>query len=269
MTFYEMITAAVKEFEQRGYVSDQELAVWITRLRNAANDKLTPQSEVSEILARSLGAIYRKEVDAGGILRRHVGVSRVTLNKVRPQLHNELQRRITASANLIKLNREQAVEKTLSRFSGWATSIPAGGSKVVETKDVKEHIGKPLRQQQFEERRVAIDQGHKMVSALNDIVAVDGGAIAAIWHSPWRRPGYDYRVDHKERDEKCYLIRGSWAQAKGLVKAGDAGYTDQITQPAEEVYCSCHYQYVYNLRDLPANMLTEKGRKMLEAVKIK
>jgi hypothetical protein len=51
------------------------------------------------------------------------------------------------------------------------------------------------------------------------------------------------------------------------MKPGPDGYTDQITQPAEEVNCRCYYEYIYNLADLPDEMLTEKGRKDLAALK--
>ena len=36
-----------------------------------------------------------------------------------------------ASAKLIKLNRDAAIERTLQRFSGWSTSIPVGGTAEV------------------------------------------------------------------------------------------------------------------------------------------
>ncbi|MFP1463127.1 hypothetical protein ACLB1E_23590 [Escherichia coli] len=54
----------------------------------------------------------------------------------------------------------------------------------------------------FISRRVAIDQGHKLASNVKYLLAVQSGAIALRWHSNWRRPGYKYRQDHKERDEK-------------------------------------------------------------------
>jgi hypothetical protein len=172
-----------------------------------------------------------------------------------------------ASANLIKLNREKAIQSTLQRFSGWATSIPAGGSNVQDKPEVKSDVSKSLKQLPFEERRVAIDQGHKLISAINDIVAQDGGAIAAVWHSNWRQQNYNYREDHRERDRKVYLIRDSWAHKAGLVKPGKVGYTDEITQPAEEPMCRCFYLFVYSLEDLPADMLTEKGREEIARVR--
>ena len=148
------------------------------------------------------------------------------------------------------------------RKTGWLGCV-AGGSKAINKAEEATHIKKALASQSYEQRRCSIDQGMKLASAINDIVAVGGGAIAGRWHSRWRVPGYQYRPDHRERDEHIYTIRGNWAIEKGLMKVGESGYTDQITQPAEEVYCSCRYEYIYSLRDLPESMITAKGRSEL------
>ena len=50
---------------------------------------------------------------------------------------------------------------------------------------------------------------------------------------------------------------------RGLMKAGPAGYTDEIDKPGERVFCRCYYQFVYMLASLPDDMLTEKGREYL------
>jgi hypothetical protein len=128
-------------------------------------------------------------------------------------------------------------------------------------------VRKSLAQLPFEQRRVLIDQGHKLTSSINDVVARDGGAIAAIWHSHWRQQNYNYRPDHRDRDLRTYLVRGSWAQKGGLVVPGDPGYTDDITQPAEEPFCRCYWQYLYSLRQLPIEMLTKKGQLELQRAK--
>jgi hypothetical protein len=119
----------------------------------------------------------------------------------------------------------------------------------------------------FIERRVIVDQGHKLTASIHEIVAIDGGAIAGIWHSRWREIGYDYREDHKDRDRRIYVIRNNWALKRGLMRLAGREYTDQITQPAEEVFCRCHYEYLYTLRDLPPDMLTTKGREELVAAR--
>jgi hypothetical protein len=210
---------------------------------------------------------FKRAISYTAINKHHPGVSRLTLSHITPRLRPELTRRIVASAQLIELNQKEAIEKTLQRFSGWATSIPAGGSRSVEKGEVKTEIAKSFRQIDYAERRVLIDQGHKLMSSIDAVVAQQTDAIAGIWRSHWRQPGYDYRPDHKERDKQVYAIRGSWAMEKGLMNKG-AGYLDDMTQAAEEPFCRCYVVYVQNLRDLPAEMLTAKGRDELKRFSI-
>ena len=261
--FYRLLTEAVAEFAEYGFTSMERVEYWSQRIRAAAFAALVPQQVLEAELRSALTTAYRREVDLGHILKRHNGVPTFTLDKIKPRLRNELDRRIMASANLIKLNRTEAVETTLRRFQGWATSIPAGGSDAVGKVETKQKIRKSLASLPFEERRVAINQAHKLVSDVSDIVANDNGAIAGEWESHWRQRGYDYREEHKERDRKVYLIRGTWAIQRRLVKAGPAGFMDEITKPGEEVFCRCRYRYLYDLDQLPANMLTDAGRNAL------
>jgi len=264
MNFQETIAAAISDVEEHGYDSQARIDGWLERIEQAARLAMLPEAQVQELLNRTIRGIYTKMITRKGALSLHKGISSFTLDQVKPKLHAELERRIMASANLIKLNREQMLAKTKQRFTGWATSIPAGGSDAVDKRQVKEDLKKALKQLPYEERRVLIDQGHKFTSALNSIIATDGGAIAATWHSHFRQPGYDYREDHKERDGHVYLIRDCWAQQQGLVKVGKDGYTDQITEPGEEVFCRCAYSYIYAIRSLPEVMLTAKGREALK-----
>lgn len=266
--FYDVLTAAISDLAVHGYDSAERVAYWTEEIRKAAQGAMKTTAQMGEMLRHALGAVFRRQVGNLGALKRHPGVSRFTIEKVMPHLRAELDRRIMASANLIKLNREEAIEKTLRRFQGWATSIPAGGAAEPEKARTRKDLRKGLASLPFVERRVLVDQGHKLGAAVNATIAEGGGAIAARWHSNWRQPGYDYRVDHKERDQHVYLIRDSWAAKKGLVKPGSAGYTDQITQPAEEPFCRCSYVYLYNLRQLPESMITAKGKAELERVRV-
>jgi len=268
VTFYETVTAAIRDFATHGFDSADRLTKWQELLRKSAEQAGASSSRMEAMLNDALKAIYRRLVERGGILQRHPGVQRWTLAKFAPRLRAELDRRIMASSQLIRLNRQQAIEQTIRRFSGWASSVPAGGSKTTDKGEVKEDVRKALASLPFVERRVLIDQGHKFTASLNNILAVDGGAIAARWFSHWRQVNYDYRPDHKERDGQVYLVRNNWAQTRGLIKVGPAGYTDQITQPGEEVFCRCSYTYIYNLRDMPDEMLTAKGREELERVRV-
>ena len=266
-SFYEVLTAAVADLEEHGYDSEERVARWKEELRRAADRAIGSGADLERLIRQSQTEIYRRLLARGALERTHRGVARFTLQLVEPRLRAELDRRIRASASLIKLNREAAIRETLQRFEGFATSVPPGGSEAVDRRQVKAGVARSLKSLPFRERRVLIDQGHKLRANLADVVARGGGAIAARWHSHWKETGYDYRPAHKQRDEKVYLLRDSWAKEKGLVKPGKDGYAEDITQPGEEVYCRCYFTYIFNLRDLPPEMLTKRGREELARVR--
>lgn len=274
MTLYELITEAVNDLTENGFTNMDRVKDWMDRIRAKAIEDMMPEDELRHLLRRTLEATFQAQVGRGAILKHHPGVSTFTLQRLEPRLRDELDKRIMAAADLIKLNRVNAVERTLQRFSGWSTSIPAGGTDAVDKRETKTEIRKALMQLPYVERRVTIDQGHKFTASLNEVLALNAGAIAGRWHSHWRQPGYQYRKDHKERDPGAtsghghvYAVRGNWASDKGFMSKG-AGYTDEITRPGEEPFCRCYYVWLYGLRQLPETMLTAKGRDELERVKV-
>jgi hypothetical protein len=262
-TYYETLTAAVEDIATHGYDSEERVAYWSDQIRRAAERSLKGEVEVDRMVRDAMEALFRRQVELGGVLRTNPGVTAYQLDRIRPELHAELNRRIASSIDLIKLNRPQAILKTQQRFRGWATSVPKGGSKDVKRREQKKELRKALASLPFEERRVIIDQNAKLFSAINTTVAVNGGAVGAIWHSHKYQRGYDGRPAHNARDGKFLLVRGSWAHEAGLVKPGKDGYTDELEQPAELPYCKCFYQYVYSLRSVPTDCLTAKGEKAL------
>lgn len=263
----QVIAEAVADIAAHGYDSEERIAYWSERIRIAAAASLRSAADIERMAAEGMAALYRKLVDGGQVLRHHPGVSRFTLEKIRPQLHGELTRRIKANAELIKLNRAAAIETTLHRFKGWATSVPAGGSPTVERRNQKQDIRKSLSKLSFQDRRVVIDQTAKLNSAISATIALNSNAVGAIWHSHKHQAGYHGRPTHNARQGQFFLVRGSWAQDKGLVKPGPHGYTDQIEQPAEWPFCRCYWQWVYSLRLVPDDCMTIKGRDALAAAR--
>lgn len=257
----EVLAAAIRWFIENGYSDAASLDFWTQRIR-AVLGMLTGKP-AHELARASLERAYAKTLRTAP--KYHAGIDKFTIANTAPKPRPLLQARIMASADLIKLNREQAVEITMRRFAGWASSQPPGGSNA-DLREIKAHIGKRLQQSTFEERRMLIDQGHKLAAAVNQTIAESHGAIAAVWHHV-HEANYDARPEHVARDGKVYLIRDSWAHQKGLVKPSAQGYMDEHEQPAQAPYCRCTATYLYALSRLPDDMLTVKGRELLKQTK--
>jgi hypothetical protein len=250
-----------------GFDSQKRVDYWIQQLSVAIGHSLVPEASLQRQLKDTLTREYTRLMTGNKIYTAHKGISEFTLAAIKPKLRAELDRRILASADLIKLNRSRAIEQTLQRFTGWATSIPIGGTRAEDKRETAKKIKKGIAGLSFVDRRVIIDQGHKLTSAIQDIVAVDGGAIAMRWHHiKENSAAYTPRPEHEDRDGVIYLIRDSWALKKGLLKVGKTKFTDQTTRPGQEVFCRCTGEYLYNLRDLPSEMISPKGQAELDRV---
>jgi hypothetical protein len=270
-TFRALLLEGISKFAESGYTSEGELQEWLGRLHEALDRELPSDEESKKTLARILEGIYERDMRSG-LVKRVPGVSRYTLDRVAPYLRAELDRRIWAGADLIKLRKRAATQQSLQRFAGWTTSVPPRGFPRIpknDLRDVVREIGMPIASLKYERRRLAIDQGHKMMAATASVVAEGEGAIAAIWHDRGVEDrGYDARPEHLARSGKLFLIRDSWAIKDGLIRKGSAQYTDEIEQPAQLVYCSCTYEYVVHLQELPDKLLTAKGRAWVSGVRL-
>lgn len=262
--FYQIVAAAIADFTEYGFDSQERLERWLAELRRAALAALVPEHALEELLKASLGRAFRAATSAVVLQEKHRGIEPFKLEQIRYGLHAELRRRILSSANLIRLHREASVERTLQRFAGWASSIPAGGTRAVNRSETAEHVRRSIAGLPFEERRVIIDQGHKLVASVNDIVARDGGAIAMVWHHVKEGPpAYAARPEHVARNGKIFVIRDNWALKDGLMKLAGRPYLDEVDQPAEAPFCRCSGRYLYVPSALPPEMWTAKGRALI------
>lgn len=267
--FYETVAAAIKDMAKHGYDSQARLDHWRALIEKAAAASFVNMDEAERDIRKTMTLSYHRLVTKGGLLRTMPNISAYTLQRMSPILQAQLNQRIMTSIDLIKLNRPMAIAKTLQRFSGWATSIPEGGfpsdirKSVYKPIQVRVELQKAMTSLPFEERRVIIDQNAKLMSAINTTVAVGNGAIAARWQSHKHQKNYDGRPAHNDRDGDVFLVRDCWAIDKGLVKRGASAYTDSIEQPGEYVFCRCSWIYIFDLRDLPSDWLTVKGKETL------
>jgi len=188
------------------------------------------------------------------------GIPLSTVDRIKPELRSELTNRIVANANMIKDDRDLMIPRILRRFSAWMTPASEEERKLLESLKQGVRSAKPITRSRSEERRVQIDQGHKLIGSINAVIAQQSGAIAAIWRSHGRHDkAYDARPEHLALDGNVYAIRGNWAIEAGLMNKG-AGYTDEIEEPSVAINCRCYWSYRNHIRDLPESMLTAKGK---------
>jgi hypothetical protein len=252
---------ALRYFAERGYRSESDLMDWLLRLRVSLEKELPTDRFFKAQLSAALGRVFAREVSTG-IIKRVPGITRYTLDRVAPSLRAELDRRIYASVDLIKLNKAAATQKTLQRFSGWVSSVPVHGTPATNFREITREIIKPVATIKFEARRVAIDQGHKLSAAVSHVVAQGAGAIACIWHDRGEQDhNYQARPIHLARSGKLFLMRSSWAMDEGLIAKRGVEYYDDLPDPAAQLpFCSCYVTWSTSPRDLPETLLTARGR---------
>jgi hypothetical protein len=259
-SFRELLTEAVNDLARFGYLSERQLQEWMQILRAASERELGPDDQIDVEVREAFERLFGRFVDGLKLPERVPGVQPFTKALVKSSLYAELDRRILAAADLIKLHRAEAIEATLRRFQGWATAIPVGGDDTLDRVETKTRIGKELTDYRYQRRLVNTDQGHKLIANVANLVATEAGAIAGIWQSHGATDArYDARKAHLARHDRIYLIRDSWAHRDGLVRPVH-GYTDDIDAPAQAVNCRCHYVYVTSPRRLPDAFLTAKGQ---------
>ncbi|CAM5998807.1 unnamed protein product [Sphagnum balticum] len=263
--FASVLRRAVSDFQKNGFTSQRQLEFWVSQLTEALKSERLSNHEIEIRLRKAFGAIYNRLINKGQILRNHPSVERWQIDRLTPKMRQVLDQKILASVNLIKLNQDEVQPRVLRRFQGWATSIPDGGSKVKD-KEAVDNIAKGVNTS-YEIRRVQNDQGHKLIASINEVVAQGNNAIAVEWHSHWKQAGYNYREDHKDRDKEIYVIKGSWALDRGLIKKGPNPYYDDLTKVGEEINCRCYATYIYSITQLPVSYLTEKGKSELDAAR--
>ena len=128
-TFRKLLMEGLRKFATEGYRSELELQEWVARLHLALEREIPSDEESNRMLATVLGSAYARELKSG-IFKRVPGVSQYMLDRVAPYLRAELDKRIFASADLIRLRKRAVIDTTLQRFSGWVSSVPPEGPSI-------------------------------------------------------------------------------------------------------------------------------------------
>jgi hypothetical protein len=252
--FWKLLREAAGHFSRFGYTGQADIQNWRVRLLSAVERQLDPEASRHRIV-RALAGGFWKALGAGRIARKHGKVHKFSIQQLEPRFREELDRRMFAAAELLDGDRKLALERIQQRFVGMATA----GANPGEAASAARDIGKAARDARAHERMVAVDQTKKLVVTLDEIIAENEGSIGGFWDATWDIER-KHRPEHAARHDKFYLRRGSWADVEGLVRKPD-GYMDEWDMPGVLINCRCEYRYVYDIGDLPEELLTAKGRK--------
>jgi hypothetical protein len=111
--FDDVLAEAVAYFVEHGFKTEEEYRAWQRRISDAIDAKMRAPGFSEKLLKEHLEAIFNRLVQQGTILKYHGEVKKFTVERVAPHLRAELTKRIMASADLIKLNRQRMRQLTM------------------------------------------------------------------------------------------------------------------------------------------------------------
>ncbi|MEY3760473.1 MAG: hypothetical protein RIR39_1964 [Pseudomonadota bacterium] len=256
-----LLKLAIKAIIANNFSADVS-GYWLTRLQSILSNTSNPAG-VREYVTGKLAPKFNRYFRLDNLKKAHKGIEPFTLKELSGGAQSILQETIRKNVDKIVLSKESAELLTMNRFSSWILS----GDDSQHLSKLEAHIKKPINNTDYENRRLLNDQGHKMIAAVNESIALDGGAIAMQWHQNYT---HDPRVTHKRLNGKIYILKDSQPVRDGLLKSGDNPYLEDLgTMPALEVNCTCSGVYFYNLlalyRQYPS-AFTKKGLEVVSGV---
>jgi len=262
----DLLREMIADVSAKGYVSEAQMEGWTDRIRAATEAALGRPAEAREETRDRLRLLFDRFLTRG-VFRRVDGINRFDVSMLAPTLRAELDRRVFAAADLIVVDRDEAVRRTVNRVRGWISSVPPGGTDVLSKVDLRAKLSKGVADHKYHKRFVDTDQGHKLIANVAELVAVGSGAIGGVWHDHGEHDkSYDARKEHLVRSGEFFLIRGSWADEQGLIShRGPIRFYDEVDPVGMKPNCRCWLRYVTSPRRLPPEALTSKGRAFVAA----
>lgn len=209
----------------------------------------------------------------------HKGITKASINDLKPKFRKEIEDRVKISFNLMKNQEDELKQKIASRFINWVS---------IDSKEVRGNTTSKQSLLNFldfaKENSIAEDhakfilqdQTRKMIANLDDLVARENNAIGGIWHNRQDRrvvgnpqgiyPHAESKAhgNHWEREGKFYIFKDSWAYQKGYVK-GELYDNLEDGGVGVAIGCRCRLEFIYDLRDVPYENLTKKGKEFISA----
>jgi len=193
-------------------------------------------------------------VSASGDLSKHE--FNILLPKIRRVTQDCIKRYYDQSCEY----RDYQIRQFEQLLDDFISLTPKGGAKDKEIKSKISEIKREAKCLMKWNELFAILKQSALVSEIDYVFTLKNNPIAAIWTYNELDENCEYPManNHQELDKTVYVVPDNWAIKDGLVNAG-AGFIDEIIRPRREIGCTCSFQWLFSLRDLPDEMLTKKG----------
>ena len=248
------------------------LKTWQSRIVSFMSSiELTP-TQAREHAEKVLFSEFEQRFKEKSVIRRQKGIELYTFEQLKPKLQNQLSDRVRGFTELIVVGGETNIQRQKQRLSGWGVNLIQPNGAVLK-KDVEAVVDaiQPTERERYHIRFQDNDQTHKLIAALDKLIADDGGALAVTWNQHWtlnpRNKGTSPKTNHKQFDGKTFILKDCWAVKDELIKAGELKYYENLGDVIGENYnCTCSGTYLYSINELyqiRPDCFTEKGLRFI------
>lgn len=243
---------------------------WCREIQGVLNKVSMSSSDAASLVEDYHRAYFKKVDSAHGIPLHSVHsdnpygevdtvVGSETYGEIRARATSALERVVSAARADSDVFRSREIREALDVFENWANSVPSGGSKEKVYRLNAADVRGAIKSVASWDKRFFISHRRDFTSELDYLFKAQRGAIAARWE--WYR--YPEDDPHEDLNGKIFLVRGSWAHERGLIKTEGMEFLDERALPGV-ANCTCSCCYLNALRALPLAMLTEEGVRLLQ-----
>lgn len=243
---------------------------WLAHLKSAINhfnkkNFLVFQSKALKQLRQAYSSyIY------SGFAKNNKGLKGWRVNEMKPILRKQLRNHISESLLLIKTQNSYRMNILESRFLDWLSHKEVD-AKQTPLREVMQ-VDKTIRKTDKHYNMILQDQTRKMIGGFDYVVAQHYKAIGFYWRTrqdnkvvgnpvgKYPDAGNKMHQDHYSRNGKFYFYKDNWAVKQHLIntKHKDFAYADFVDGlPGQPINCRCYAHNIYDLDDVPKNLVIE------------
>lgn len=199
--------------------------------------------------------------------KRHKNINVFSKSDINAKFRQILEKRILHSLNAIKIKDERLLLELQQRFINF---ISDDKEKTMHNLQENLKANEMLKHSKNYVRNVLREQTSKMNDDIDYTCGMINGAIGLIWHTQddikvvgnpngLYPKGNELHNNHYKRNNVFFALKDSYATKQKLLNAEIFENLQDIKNIKRAINCRCYYEYIYDLRDVEKQYLTQKG----------